>query len=110
MPKYIIYFNQQWVGDHPAEWYQSRGVLARAVVEEMKSDGVLVFAGGLVEEIELAFGALESGEITQPITQNGEFIGGLTIVEVGSDEEAKMWGSKIAVACGWPQEIRKFKG
>ena len=110
MPKYIIYFNQQWVGDHPAEWYQSRGPLARAVVEEMKSDGVLVFAGGLVEEIELAFGALESGEITQPITQNGEFIGGLTIVEVGSDEEAKMWGSKIAFACGWPQEIRKFKG
>ena len=31
MPKYIIYFNQQWVGDHPAEWYQSRGPLARAV-------------------------------------------------------------------------------
>ena len=110
MPKYIIYFNQQWVGDHPAEWYQGRGPLARAVVEEMKSDGVLVFAGGLVEEIELAFGALESGEITEPITKNGEFIGGLTIVEVGSDEEAKKWGSKIAVACGWPQEIRKFKG
>ena len=110
MPKYIIYFNQKWVGDHPAEWYQSRGPLARAVVEEMKAAGVLVFAGGLVEEIELAFGALESGEITKPITKNGEFIGGLTIVEVNSDEEAKKWGSKIAIACGWPQEIRKFKG
>ena len=110
MPKYIIYFNQQWVGDHPAEWYQSRGPLARAVVEEMKSNGVLVFAGGLVEEIELAFGVLESGEITDPITKNGEFIGGLTIVDVASDEDANKWGSKIAVACGWPQEIRKFKG
>ena len=110
MPKYIIYFNQQWVGDHPAEWYESRGPLARAVVEEMKAVGVLVFAGGLVEEIELAFGALVTGEITEPITKKGEFVGGLTIVDVASEEDAKKWGSKIAVACGWPQEIRKFKG
>ena len=52
MPNYIIYFNQQWVGDHPAEWYEARGPLARKVVEEMRQAGVLVFAGGLVEEIE----------------------------------------------------------
>ena len=59
MANYIIYFNQQWVGDHPAEWYEPRGPLARAVVAEMKEAGVLVFAGGLVEEIEMAFGADE---------------------------------------------------
>jgi len=29
---------------------------------------------------------------------------------VSSDVEAKMWGAKIAQACGWPQEVRKFKG
>ena len=110
MSKYIIYFNQQWVGDHPAEWYESRGPLARAVVADMKEAGVLVFAGGLVEEIELAIGANENGSLTGPITKNGEFVGGLTIIDVSSDEEAKMWGSKVAVACGWPQEIRKFKG
>lgn len=110
MAKYIIYFNQQWVGDHPAEWYGTRGPLARAVVAEMKDAGVLVFAGGLVEEIEEAFGAVETGEITAPITTTGEFMGGLTIIDASSDDEAKMWGSKIAVACGWPQEIRKFKG
>lgn len=109
MPKYIIYFNQQWVGDHPAEWYESRGPLARKVVEEMKDAGVLIFAGGLVEEIELAFGANNLGEISGPITKDGEFIGGLTIVDVKSDEEAKSWGAKIGIACGWPQEIRKFK-
>jgi len=26
-----------------------------------------------------------------------------------SDEEAKMWGATVGKACGWPQEIRKFK-
>lgn len=50
MPQYLILFNQQWVGDHPAEWYDSRGPLARAVVADMREAGVLVFAGGLVEQ------------------------------------------------------------
>ncbi len=109
MPKYIIYFNQQWVGDHPSEWFQSRGPLARAVVEEMKEARVLVFAGGLVEEIEEAFGSDENGIIGGPITTDGEFLGGMTIIDVATDEEAKMWGAKVGQACGWPQEIRKFK-
>ena len=109
MAHYIIYFNQQWVGDHPAEWYESRGPLARAVVAEMREAGVLVFAGGLVEEIEMAFGSDDSGVMGGPITTSGEFLGGLTIINVASDEEAKIWGSKVGQACGWPQEIRKFK-
>ena len=24
MPEYLIYFNQQWVGDHSEEWFLSR--------------------------------------------------------------------------------------
>ncbi|MFM6841770.1 MAG: hypothetical protein ACKOVI_05050 [Candidatus Planktophila sp.] len=110
MAQYITYFNQQWVGDHASEWFQSRGPLARAVVAEMKDAGILIYAGGLIEEIEEAFGADENGKVGGPITQDGEFVGGLTIFEASSDEEAKMWGAKIAVACGWPQETRKFKG
>lgn len=109
MPKYLIYFNQQWVGDHSEEWFQARGPLAKQVVTEMEEAGVLVFAGGLVEEIELAIGSDETGMITGPITTNGEFLGGMTIIDVSSDAEANMWGSKIAQACGWPQEIRRFK-
>ena len=50
MPEYLIYFNQQWVGDHTEEWFRGRGPLARAVVAEMKAAGVYVFAGGLEEE------------------------------------------------------------
>lgn len=108
MAKYIIYFNQQWVGVHSAEWFHGRGPLARAVVDQMREAGVLVFAGGLVEEIEEAIGFDKNGVATGPIS-TGEFIGGLTIIDVESDEEAKVWGSKVAVACGWPQEVRKFK-
>ena len=110
MAKYIIYFNQQWVGNHPAEWYDTRGPLARAVVSEMKEAGVLVFAGGLEEEIEHAVGITEGGEVRDRITTDGEFLGGLTIIEVSTDDEANKWGAKVGQACGWPQEVRKFKG
>jgi hypothetical protein len=110
MPKYIIYFNQQWVGNHTSEWFGSRGPLARKVVADMKEADVVVFAGGLVEEIEEAIGVTESGEITGPITTDGEFIGGLTIIDVTSDGEAKIWGARVGEACGWPQEVRRFKG
>ncbi len=109
MPRYMIHFNQQWVGDHSVEWFMGRGPLARAVVAEMEAAGVLVFAGGLVEEIEDAVGFDENGVKSGPITTDGEFVGGLTIIDVASDEEANMWGAKIAVACGWPQEVRRFK-
>ena len=37
MPHYLIFFNQQWVGDHTEEWFDSRGPLARAVVEDIPS-------------------------------------------------------------------------
>ena len=87
-----------------------RGPLSRAVVDEMKEAGVLVFAGGLVEEIEEAFGSDENGVISGPITTDEEFLGGMTIIDVATDEDAKMWGAKVGKACGWPQEIRKFKG
>jgi hypothetical protein len=111
--EYLIYFNQQWVGDHTEEWFGQRTPLARAVVEEMKAAGVYVFAGGLEEEVETAFTAdATSGLLVitdGPFIESKEWIGGLTVVDVADDEAAKMWAGKIAEACGWPQEVRRFK-
>jgi hypothetical protein len=111
---YLIYFNQQWVGDHNEEWFASRGPLAKAVVDEMKDAGVLVFAGGLEEDLELAFSADEtSGSLVVtdgPYVETKEYLGGLTIVDVPDVETAKHWAGKVAEACGWPQEVRPFGG
>ena len=113
MAEYLIYFNQQWVGDHPEEWYEPRGPLARAVVEEMKEAGVYVFAGGLEEDPDAAFSAdATSGSLSftdGPYVETKEFLGGLTVVDVPNEERARMWAGKIAEACGWPQEVRRFK-
>jgi hypothetical protein len=113
MTEYLIYFNQQWVGDHPEEWYRGRAPLAMAVVDEMKAAGVYVFAGGLDEETDEAFSAdATSGTVVftdGPFVETKEYLGGLTIVDVPDEESARMWAGKIAVACGWPQEVRRFK-
>ena len=113
MTEYLIHFNQQWVGDHTEEWFRGRGPLARAVVEEMKAAGVYVFAGGLEEEIASACSAdATSGALVfadGPYNQTAEFLGGLTVINVDDDEAARIWAGKVAEACGWPQEVRRFK-
>ena len=113
MAEYLLYFNQQWVGDHTEAWFRGRGPLAMAVVDEMRAAGVLVFAGGLDEEVETAFSAdTTSGTLTftdGPFVETKEYLGGLTIVDVPDDETARMWAGKVAEACGWPQEVRRFK-
>jgi hypothetical protein len=111
--EYLIFFNQQWVGDHPDEWFQERGPLAMAVVREMQAAGVYVYAGGLVEELDEAFSAdATSGELLftdGPFVETKEYLGGLTIVDVADEEAARMWAGKVAEACGWPQEVRQIK-
>jgi hypothetical protein len=113
MTEYLIYFNQQWVGDHTEEWFRGRGPLAMAVMNEMKAAGVYVFAGGLEEEVDKAFSAdATSGTLMftdGPYVETKEYLGGFAVVDVADDDAARMWAGKIAEACGWPQEVRRFK-
>jgi len=110
MTRYAIYFHQQWVGDHDEEWFRSRVEPSTAVVREMEEAGVLVFAGGLVEDMDQAFSADGTGQtmvVTDgPYTETTEQLGGITVIEVATIEEAREWAAKVAAGCGWPQEVR----
>ena len=112
MTQYLIYFNQQWVGDHTDEWFNSRAPLAMAVTKEIMAAGQFVFAGGLVEEVDEAFSAdATSGTVLftdGPYAETKEYLGGLTVVDVPDLATAKVWAGRIAEACGWPQEVRRF--
>lgn len=111
MPEYLIYFNEQWVGDHTDEWFRGRGPLVRAVLDEMKAAGAYVFAGGL-EEDGPVYNADTTGSVLisdGPYVDTKELLGGFTVVDVPDDEAAKMWARKVAGACGWPQEVRRFQ-
>ena len=112
MAEYLIFFNQQWVGDHTSEWFRSRAPLAMAVTEAMREAGVYVFAGGLEEDPGDAFSVdATSGKVVitdGPYAETKEFIGGFAIVNVPTEEDARVWAGRIAEACGWPQEVRRF--
>ncbi|GAA4736380.1 YciI family protein [Nocardioides endophyticus] len=113
MAEYLIYFNQQWVGDHTEEWFRSRGPTSMAVVEEMKAAGVWIFGGGLEEEVDEAFSAdATSGTLLftdGPFAETKEYLGGFCVIRVPDDDTARVWAGKMAEGCGWPQEVRRFK-
>ena len=111
MAEYLIYFNQQWVGDHTEEWFRSRGPLAMAVVQDMKDAGVYVFAGGLEVGGPVYSADATGGPVVVtdgPYVETEEFLGGFTVVDVADDETATMWAGRLAQGCGWPQEVRRF--
>jgi hypothetical protein len=80
---------------------------AHAADQEAKDAGVFVFAGGL--ESQRASLVATDGTVTDgPYPETKEVIGGLTVVDVPSREEALKWAAKIAVACRCAQEVRTF--
>lgn len=112
MTEYLIYFNQQWVGDHTEEWFLGRGPLVRAVLDDMKAAGEYVFAGGLEDPGTVFSADATSGTLTftdGPYVETKEHLGGFTVVDVADEEAARTWAGRIAEACGWPQEVRRFQ-
>ena len=84
MAQYLIYFNQQWVGDHTEEWFLGRVEPSMAVVKEMEAAGVLVFAGGLDHAAPTYSADATSGEIVVtdgPFVETKEALGGFYVVD-----------------------------
>ena len=42
-----------------------------------------------------------------PFIETKEHLGGIAVVDVADEEVARLWAGKIA--CGWPQEVRRFR-
>ena len=79
---------------------------AHAVTREAQDAGVWVFAGGLLPTEEVSVVATDGTVTDGP--ESKAYIGGLTIIDVPSREEALEWAAKFAVACRCAQEVREF--
>ena len=111
MPEYLIAFNDQWVPDHTDEQLQDKARTVRTLVAEMRAAGVLIFTGGLDESQGFSVDPSTGRPVVTdgPYIETKEHLGGLAIVDVVDEDAARMWAEKIAVACGWPQEVRRFR-
>jgi hypothetical protein len=104
MTRYLISFDDDAMSHISDEEGAAVGEAAHAVIQEAMDAGVFVFAGGCGDELSVVD---IDGTVTDP-PESKPFIGGLTIVDVPSREEALKWAAKIAVACRCPQELREI--
>ena len=112
MTEYLIAFNDEWVPDHSVEELREKSQVVRALVSEMKAAGVFVFTGGLdvaspVFSVDASSGAPVFTD--GPYVETKEHLGGFAVVDVADEEAARLWAGRIAVACGWPQQVHRFQ-
>ena len=104
MTRYLISFGAHAMDQIPGEDMPAVAKAAHAVIQEAVGAGVFVCGGGL--EAQQASIVATDGTVTGG--PYPEAIGGLTVVEVPSREEALDWAAKIAAACRCAQEVRAF--
>lgn len=112
MTEYLIAFNDAWVPDHTVEELREKSKAVSALMAEMKAAGVFIFLGGLDDAAPVFSVDASSGTplfTDGPFVETKEHLGGFTVVDVADEQAARMWAGKIAVACGWPQEVRRFQ-
>ena len=104
MTRYLISFDDGWM-TFPEEELPDAAEAAIEVVKEAQDAGVWVYGAGL--ERQRASIVATDGIVTDgPFPETKEVIGGFSIVEVPSREEALEWAAKIAAACRCKQEVR----
>jgi hypothetical protein len=81
---------------------------AHAVVQEAMEAGVWVFGGGLHAPEAVSVVATDGTVTDGPHPESKAHVGGFSVVDVPSREEALEWAAKIAVACRCAQEVREF--
>jgi hypothetical protein len=112
MTEYLIAFNDEWVPDHTLEELRGKSRALRPLLAEMKAAGVFIFVGGLDDAAPVFSVDASSGTplfTDGPYVETKEHLGGFCVVDVADEAEARRWAGKIAVACGWPQEVRRFR-
>jgi hypothetical protein len=106
MTRYLISFDDGWM-TFPEDELPDVAKAAMEVVKEAQDAGVWVYGAGL--ESQRASIVKTDGLVTDgPFPETKEVIGGFSIVDVPSREEALEWAAKIAAACRCAQEVREI--
>ena len=106
MTRYLISFDDGAM-NIPEEDLPDVAKAAHEVVQEAQDAGVWIFGGGL--ESQRASIVATDGTVTDgPYPETKEVLGGFSIVDVPSRDEALTWAAKFAAACRCAQEVREL--
>jgi hypothetical protein len=104
MTRYLISFDDGAM-TFPDEELPDVAKASMDVVEEARAAGVWVFGGG-VDYDQTSIVATDGTVTNGPFRPGKERLGGSSIVDVPSREEALGWAAKIGVACRCAQDVR----
>lgn len=107
MPRYLISFDDGSMDHIPVEDLPAVGEAARAVVREAKAAGIWIFGGG-VQRQQATIVATDGTIAAGPVPEAKAVIGGFSVIEVNSREEALVWAGRFAAACRCAQEVREI--
>jgi hypothetical protein len=107
MPRYLISFDDGSMDHIPDADLPSVGEAARKVVREAKAAGVWIFGGG-VQRQQSTLVATDGTITAGPVPETKAVVGGFSIIEVASREEALVWAARFAAACRCVQEVREI--
>jgi hypothetical protein len=83
------------------------GEASHRVVAEAKAAGVWIWGGGLFRQ-QASIVATDGTVSDGPFPETKAVVGGFSIIEVPTREEALEWAAKIAAACQCAQEVREI--
>jgi hypothetical protein len=107
MTRYLISFDDGAMAHIPDDDWTAVGEAAHAVVRQAKDAGVWIHGGGVQQQRASIVGT--DGVVSDgPLPETKAVIGGFSIIEVPTREDALEWAAKIAVACRCAQEVREL--
>jgi hypothetical protein len=112
MTEYLIAFHDEWVPDLTDDDVRQAGLRVSELRAEMEAAGVLIYTNGLDETAPVFSVVAANGRpafTDGPYVETKEHLGGFALVDVADEAAARHWAGKVAVACGWPQEVRRFR-
>ena len=107
MPRYLISFDDGSMDHIPDEDWPAVGDASRAVVREAKAAGAWIFGAGVARQ-QASIVATDGTVADGPVPERKPVVGGFSILEVASREEALAWAARIAEACRCAQEVREI--
>lgn len=105
--RYLISFDDGSMDHIPEEDWPSVGDAAHKVVREAKAAGIWIFGCG-IERQQSTIVATDGTITAGPVQETKAVIGGFSIIEVSSRDEAHDWAARIAAACRCAQEVREI--
>jgi hypothetical protein len=107
MPRYLISFDDGSMDHIPDADWPVVGDAAHAVTRAAKAAGVWIFGGGIQRQ-QSTIVAVDGSVTGGPVPETKAVVGGFSILEVASREEALAWAARIAEACRCAQEVREI--